>query len=137
VIFSPPELGAAQVIATLLPEFAVVGAAGTLGIVLDSAAPLADEDGAELPLAFMASILADTFYPARKKGEVSRSAIVIKQLHESNQFKQLQVLSITLLHDIAVNVPSFCWIYTVYPVIAEPPSAQGASQKIFTSVPKL
>jgi hypothetical protein len=54
VIFSPPELGAVQVIATLVPEIAVVGAVGTLGIVLDSTAPLPEEDGFELPLAFVA-----------------------------------------------------------------------------------
>jgi hypothetical protein len=62
VITEPPSTGATQVIVTLVPETAVVGAAGTMGTV-GKTAPLPDEDVDELPMAFLANTVAETPAP--------------------------------------------------------------------------
>ncbi len=54
----PPSAGATQVIIALVPEIEVVGAAGVLGAVVGRTAPLPGRDKAELPLTFVAPILA-------------------------------------------------------------------------------
>ena len=59
VITDPPSAGATQLIKTLLPEIAVVGAAGILGAVaVDITAPLPKLDAAEGPTTFVAVTLA-------------------------------------------------------------------------------
>jgi hypothetical protein len=76
VIAEPPLYGATHVIVTLVFELTeVVGAAGTLGIkiagsgvtlVIDgNTAPLPGDDAAELPLAFVATTVAETSFPLR------------------------------------------------------------------------
>ena len=58
VIAEPPSEGETQVIKTFVPEFTVFGAAGKLGIIGGSTAPLPVEDAAEVPKPFLACILA-------------------------------------------------------------------------------
>jgi hypothetical protein len=57
VINDPPSAGATQLIKTLLPEIAVIGATGILGAV-GITAPLPWRDVAERPTAFVAVTLA-------------------------------------------------------------------------------
>jgi hypothetical protein len=59
VINDPPSAGATQLIKTLLPEIAVIGATGILGAVaVGITAPLPWRDVAERPTAFVAVTLA-------------------------------------------------------------------------------
>ena len=59
VISDPPSAGAFHVTKTLVLEIEVVGASGVMGTSA-STAPLPDRDAAELPIEFVAIILAKT-----------------------------------------------------------------------------
>jgi hypothetical protein len=63
VIADPPSAGAVQLIETLLPEIVVVGAAGAEGTVAGIVAPLPTGDVAELPIALVVIIRAETLDP--------------------------------------------------------------------------
>ena len=63
MIAEPPFTGATQLIKTLVPEFTVVGADGVEGTVAGIIAPFPAGDSAELPIAFVAIILAKTLDP--------------------------------------------------------------------------
>ena len=58
MIAEPPFSGATQLIKTLVPELTVVGAYGVEGTVAGIIAPLPARDGAEMPIALVAIILA-------------------------------------------------------------------------------
>ncbi len=103
----------------------VVGAAGVEGTVAGITAPLPAGDAAELPIALVAIIRAETLDPLpRLYGAALKSEMAIF----------VRDVAVPLQPVCVVYVPSLCRISTVYPVIAEPPSA-GGDQSIKTLLP--
>ncbi len=123
MITDPPSAGATQLTTTLVLEIEVAGASGVMGAV-GSSAPFPEVDAADIPTEFMAYTLALTLAPfARLKGAACKTEMGTVQLTAVPvQPAYVEYVS-----------PSLCRIATVYPVIAEPPSA-GAAQVIVTSV---
>jgi hypothetical protein len=106
-----------------VPKVVEVGCTGIWGIV-GSTAPFPEVDAAEAPKTFMAYTLAYTLDPfSRLKGAACKTEMGTEQLTAMPVHpKYAEYVKLSLYR-----------IFTVYSVIAEPPS-EGATQVIATSV---